>query len=112
MNCFNCEMKRTCKSCIDLISQKKTSSNDTNMLKMKLAIEFYQKVPYFEGENEPIQNNIDFECARNKLMKEDYELIVKRRFERIYSTMECKSYMKNENIPEKKRDNCLWIRTY
>ena len=29
-------------------------------------------------------------------------MVVKRRFERIYNVMECKSYMKNEDIPENK----------
>ena len=33
MNCFNCEMVRACKSCLDLISQKKTYSTDKNVLK-------------------------------------------------------------------------------
>ena len=33
MNCFNCEMEKSCKSCLDLISQKKTYSTDINMLK-------------------------------------------------------------------------------
>ena len=33
MNCFNCEMERSCKTCLDLLSQKKTYSTDNNMLK-------------------------------------------------------------------------------
>ena len=36
-------------------------------------------------------------------MKEDYKLVVKRRFERIHNMMmDCKSYTKNEDIPENK----------
>ena len=39
--------------------------------------------PYFEGEYKPKQNNIDFESARQALLKEDYKMVVKRHFERI-----------------------------
>ena len=35
-------------------------------------------------------------------MKEIYKMIVKRRFERTNIMMECKSYIKNENISENK----------
>ena len=35
-------------------------------------------------------------------MKEENQMVVKRRFERIYKMMECKSYMKNKDIPENK----------
>ena len=38
MNCFNCEMERACKTCLDLISQKKTYSTDINTLKKNLLI--------------------------------------------------------------------------
>ena len=58
--------------------------------------------PCYEGKYEPKQNNIDFESARETLMKEDYEMVVKRRFERIYNMMECKSYRINEDISENK----------
>ena len=34
-NCFNCEMERACKTCLDLISQNKTYSTDINMLKRR-----------------------------------------------------------------------------
>ena len=33
-------------------------------------------------------------------MEDDYKMVVKRLFERIYNMMECKSYMKNEDIPK------------
>ena len=33
MNYFNCEMERACKTCLDLIIQKKTTSTDINVLK-------------------------------------------------------------------------------
>ena len=71
--------------------------------------------------NKIIANPI--ESARKILMKEDYETVVKRRFQRRYNMMECKSYMKNEEIPENKEmfiyglkhnktdkiDNCILI---
>ena len=60
-------------------------------------------LPHHEGVYEPKQNNIDFESAKEILMKEDYKMIVKRRFERIINMMmDCKSYIKNEDISENK----------
>ena len=59
-------------------------------------------LPHCDGIYEPEQNIIDFESARETSMKEDYKMVVKTRFERIYNKMECKSYMKNEDIPENK----------
>ena len=41
--------------------------------------------PCYEGKYEPKQNNIDFESAKEVLMKEDDKMVVKRRFERIYN---------------------------
>ena len=35
-------------------------------------------------------------------MEEDFTRVVRRRFERIYNMMECKSYIKNDEIPENK----------
>ena len=98
MNCFNCEMERN-----NLISQKKTYSPDNNMLKRKPANEDHQILPHYEGEYKLEQNNNDFESAREILMKEEYKLLVSRRFESIHNMLECKSYPKNERIPEKKR---------
>ena len=49
--------------------------------------------------NTNLKKNVDFQSAREILMKKDYKMVVKRRFERIYNMMECKSYMKNEDIP-------------
>ena len=103
MNCFNCEMERSCKSCLDLISQKKTYSTDINMLKRKPPNEKYQMLPHYVGKYEPKQNNIDFESAKDILMKEDDKMVVKRRFERIYNMMlDFISYIKYEDIPENK----------
>ena len=73
------------------------------MLKRKPPTDKHQMLPYYLGKYEHIQNNIDFESAKNVLMKEDYKMIVKRRFERIYNMMlDFKSYSKNEDIPENK----------
>ena len=103
MNCFNCEMERACKTCLDLISQKKTYSTDINMLKRKPPNENHQMLPYYEGEFEPKQNIIDFESARDVLMKEDYKMVIRRHMERIFNMMmDFKSYTKYENIPENK----------
>ena len=86
-NCFNCELERTCKSCLDLISEKKISSTDINMLKRKSPNDYHQVLPHYEGEYKPKQNSIDFESAREILMKEDYKMVVNRRIERIYNMM-------------------------
>ena len=102
MNCFNCEMEKSCKSCLDLISQKKTYSTDINMLKRKPPNHYHQMLPYYVGKYEHKQNNIDFKTAKNVLMGEDNKMIVKRRFERIRYMMDCKSFTKNEDIPENK----------
>ena len=102
MNCFNCEMERDCKVCLYLFSKKKTNSTDINMVKRNPANEYYQMLPFYEGENKPKQNIIDFESAKEVLTEEAYKMVVRRRFERIYNIMECKSYIKNEDIPGKK----------
>ena len=102
MNCFNCEMERSCKTCLDLISQKKTYSTDIKMLKRKPPNKYHQMLPNYESVYEPKQNNIVFESAREVLMKEVYKMVVKRRFERINNLMECKSYIKNEDTSENK----------
>ena len=102
MNCFNCEMERSCKSCLDLISQKKSYSTNINLLKRKSPNEKHEMLPYYEGNYEPKENNIDFESAKDILMKEDNKLIIKRRFERIRNMMDYESYTKNEDIPENK----------
>ena len=102
MNCFNCEMEKACKFCLDLISQKKTYSTDINMLKRKPPNEYHQMLPYYEGVYKPKQKIIDFESAREILMKEDYKMVEKRRSERITDIITCKSYIKYEDIPENK----------
>ena len=103
MNCFNCEMEKSCKNCLDLISQKKTYSTDINMSQRKPPNEYHQMLPHYVGKYEHKQNNIDFDSAKDILMKEDDKMVVKRRFERIYNMMmDFKSNIKNEDIPENK----------
>ena len=101
-NCFNCEMEKACEKCLDLISQKKTYSTEINMLKRKPPNDYYQMLPHYVGKYEPKKNNIDFESAKENLMKEDYKMVEKRRFERINDITEYKSYIKYEDIPENK----------
>ena len=60
-------------------------------------------IPHYVGKYEHKQNNISFHSAKDFLVKEDDEMVVKRRFGRIYNMMmDCKSYTKNEDISEKK----------
>ena len=70
------------------------------MLKRKPANEYHQMLPDFIDEYEPKQNNIHFEYAREILMKEDDEMVLKSRFDRIYNMIECESYLKNEDVPD------------
>ena len=93
-------MEKACKHCLNSISQKKTYSTDINMLKRKPPNEYHQMLPHYEGVYEPRHINIDFETAKNILIKEDYKMIVQRRSERIRNMMDYKLYTKNENIPE------------
>ena len=103
MNCFNCEMEKACKPCLDLISKKKTYSTDINTLKRKPPNQYHQMLPDYVGKYEPKQNNIDFESAKDSLMEEDDKMIKQRRFERIYNMMsDFKTYIKYEDIPENK----------
>ena len=41
-------MERACKSCLDLISQKKTYSTDNIVFKRNPANEYHQMLPYYE----------------------------------------------------------------
>ena len=60
-------------------------------------------LPHYVGKFEPKPNNIDFDSAKEILMKANDEMVVKRRFERIINKMmDFKSYTKNEDIPENK----------
>ena len=60
----------------------------------------HERLPYYTGENELKQRNIDFESAREIFMKEDDKMVVKRRPEGIKNLIETKPYMKHEDVPE------------
>ena len=73
------------------------------MLKRKPPNKKHQMLPHYVGKYEPRHTNIDFESAKEILMKEDDKMVVKIRFERIYNMMlDFKSYIKYEDIPENK----------
>ena len=95
-------MEKACETCLDLITQKKTYSTNINLLKRKAPNEKHEMLPYYIGEYIPKQINIDFESAKEVLMKEDYQMIVQRRFERIYNAIETMTYTKYEDISENK----------
>ena len=59
-------------------------------------------LPYYTGEYEDKQHNIDFESAKEASRTAEKLMIEKRRFERINGMISCKLYMKNDDIPEKK----------
>ena len=59
-------------------------------------------LPYYIGEYEPKQDDIDFEPAGEILTREDDKTFVKRRFDGIYNVTDCKSYTKNEDLPDNK----------
>ena len=82
---------------------KKTYSTNINMLKRHPTKEKHKMLPYYEGKYIPKQNNIDFESAKEILMKEDYKMVVQRRMEKVFNMMmDCKSYSENEDISENK----------
>ena len=53
LKCFKCEMERACKSCLDLITQKKTYSTDINLLKRQPSNEKHEMLSHYEGVYEP-----------------------------------------------------------
>ena len=59
-------------------------------------------LPYYIDEYEPKQISLDFESAIENLMKEVDKKIAKRRFERIYNSIESMAYTECEDIHEKK----------
>ena len=80
MNCFNCEMIKARKSCLDLISQEKTYSTNINMLKRHPPNKNHEMLPLYEGVYEPTQNKIDFESAKEILMEADKKWLNKDDF--------------------------------
>ena len=98
MNCFNHEIERACKSCLDLISRKKTYFTDINCLERKPPNENHQMHPQYENK----QNNIDFDSAKEVLMEVDKKMFEKRRFQRIYNAIETMTYTKYEDLLKNK----------
>ena len=64
-------METDCKSCLDLLGQKKTYSTDNKLSKGKLINERYQKLLWFVGEYCSRQGTIHFESPRETLLKRD-----------------------------------------
>ena len=48
-------------------------------------------LPYYLGEYEARQNNIDFESSKEVLIETDEKMVEKRRYEKIYIKRECKA---------------------
>ena len=71
-------------------------------MKSKHENHYLQMLPHYIGECKFNQNNIDFEYARETLMKEHDKRVVKRRFERIKTMSACKLCNENEDFPENK----------
>ena len=93
-------MVKVFKTCLDLISRKKTYSTDINMLTRKPPFEKHQMLPYYENDYKPKQNSIDFESAKEVLTETDIKKFEKRQFERIYNAIESMTYTKYKDIPE------------
>ena len=95
-------MERTCKTCLDLISQKETYLV-TLKSKIEPPNEYQQMFCHYEGIYEPRQYNIDFKTAKEILMKNIDKMFVKRRFERIYNAIETVNCTKYEDFFENKQ---------
>ena len=102
MNCFICEMERSCNTCLGLRSRMKTYSVVINMLIKKPPNEYQQMLLWYVGFYTPRKIVINSETAKEHLLKQNGKMVVKGRFERMYVTMECKSYMINEDNAENK----------
>ena len=70
------KMVRACKTCLDLISQKKTYSTDNNMLKRQPPNKKHEMRPHYGAVYKPKQKNNDFESAREILMKEECKMVL------------------------------------
>ena len=79
MNCFNCEAETDCKSCLDLVSQKKSYSADVNILKRKPPNEKHQMLPWYIGEYKRKTSIVNFEAAKEVLITAEKTMIEKRR---------------------------------
>ena len=73
------------------------------MFERKPASEYRQMLPFYISECEPNKKHIDFESARQFLVKEDDRMVVEKHLQRIHNMMEVKLYMKTK-IFLKQRD--------
>ena len=78
MNYFKCEVVRTCKSCLDLVSGKKTLSTDIILLKRKPANDYHQMLPMYLGEYKPKTSTINFEAVKEVLLTAEKPMIENR----------------------------------
>ena len=65
---------------------------------------------WYVGKNTPKTNNKAFEDAKEVIITAEKPMIENRRFERRNVLIACKSYNKNEDIPENK-EFFLWNQT-
>ena len=78
MNCFNCKVDRTCESCLDLVSQRKTYTTDNNRLKREPANECHQMLAWYIGEYKPKTSSFNFEAVKAVLLTAEKPMIEKR----------------------------------
>ena len=103
MNWFNCQMKRAFKSCLDPVNQEKTYSTDLSELKRHPPNEKHQILLWYVGEYKPKTSNLNFMAGKEFLICAGKPKIEIRRFETINDMIECKSYMKNEDVRDLNR---------
>ena len=70
MNCFNCEISKSCQDCLSKITRIAEYSVENNKLKRKPENEFGHMLPYYETENnlvidKPVQKPIK-NCSKCK----------------------------------------------
>ena len=100
--CFNCEVERACKPCLDLISQK-TFSTDNDLLNRKPPNKKCQMLPWYVGEDKPKALNNNFEAVKKVMITAEKPMVGKRRFERRNIVITCITYMKHKDVPGNKR---------
>ena len=75
LNCFNSERWRAFISCLDLVSQKKTSSTDINMLKRQPPNEKLEMFSWYVGNYTSRKTVINFGSAKEVSMNAEKEMI-------------------------------------
>ena len=95
-------MERACKSCFDLVSQKRTYSKDIIMSKRQSSNEHHQMLAWYLGEYKPKTSTINLEAAKHVLLTPEKPMIKNRRFGGTNDIIACESYMKHQDVPENK----------